>query len=112
MTFEYQVTGTLRLAQLATLNPSKPFQSYMPGSRINLSDDKQMQFSPNVIRLKIPGFNFPNLSFYNLSGVINVSEVTEKICLIDLIKNLAKDYIKADKTYHLVSLRGLLETLN
>lgn len=47
-----QVVETLRLAQLATLNPSSPYTNYMPG-QANLGGGRQVQFSPNVVRLEV-----------------------------------------------------------
>ena len=64
----------------------------------------QVKFSPNVIRLEISGPFLPNLSFYDLPGVINVSDVPEEGYLVDLVKNLVKEYIQADNSINLLTL--------
>lgn len=63
-----------------------------------------MKFSPNVVRLEISGPDLPNLSFYDLPGVINVSDVPEESYLVDLVKNLVKQYIKADNCINILAL--------
>lgn len=63
-----------------------------------------MKFSPNVVRLEISGPGLPNLSFYDLPGVINVSDVPEESYLVDLVKNLVKQYIKADNCINILAL--------
>lgn len=57
-----------------------------------------------MVRLEISGPNLPNLSFYDLPGVINVSDVPEESYLVDLVKNLVKQYIKADNCINLLAL--------
>ena len=47
-----EVPDVLRLAQLATLNPSSPPDIYLPG-RDDPGDRKQVQFSPNVVQLEV-----------------------------------------------------------
>lgn len=53
LTSKSQVSEVLRLAQLATLNPSKPFQDYIPGAQGGFENSNQVQFSPNVVRLEV-----------------------------------------------------------
>lgn len=52
LTSKDQVAQTLKLAQLAILNPGTPHQNYMPG-QIDPGEEKQVQFSPNVVRLEV-----------------------------------------------------------
>lgn len=47
-----EVPHVLRLAQLATLNPSSPPEIYLPGC-VDPGDRKQVQFSPNVVQLEV-----------------------------------------------------------
>lgn len=47
-----EVPHVLRLAQLATLNPSNPPDIYLPG-REDPGNRKQVQFSPNVVQLDV-----------------------------------------------------------
>ena len=104
-TVKEDVPRALYLAQLATLNPSASYESYMPGNDAPADGEKyQVKFSPNVVRLDISGPNLPNLSFYDLPGVINQSEVAEEEYLVNLVKNLVKEYIKADDCINLLAI--------
>lgn len=98
-----QVRYVLRQAQLATLNPSQPYENYLPGSA-NPDLDIQVEFSPNIIRLDISGPGLPNMSFYDLPGVISVHELAEDQYLVDLVKNLVIDYIQDHNCINLLTL--------
>lgn len=98
-----QVASALKLAQLATLNPSSPYDKYLPG-KDDPGDTMQVKFSPNVVRLDISGPGLPNMSFYDLPGVISQPEVPEEQYLVDLVKNLVKEYIKDDSCINLLAL--------
>ena len=99
------VADMLEWAQYATLNPKDPFEDYVPWSTgFKGNRNYQVKFSPNVIRLEISGPFLPNLSFYDLPGVINVSDVPEEGYLVDLVKNLVKEYIQADNSINLLTL--------
>ena len=48
---------------------------------------------------------FPVSSFsYDLPRVINVSELAEEAYLVNSVRNLLKDYIKADECINLLAL--------
>ncbi|KAL6714488.1 hypothetical protein ACLMJK_007912 [Lecanora helva] len=96
------VAQAIYLAQLATLNPGCNYQKYLPGT--NEPREHQVKFSPNIVRLDISGPDLPNLSFYDLPGVINVSELSEEAYLVDLVKNLVKEYICAEDCINLLAL--------
>ena len=100
-----QVAELLEWAQTATLNPGSSPDLYQPCSP-NFNGDRtnQVKFSPNVVRLDIRGPNLPNLSFYDLPGVINVSDIAEEEYLVNLVKNLVKEYIKDEKCINLLTL--------
>jgi len=100
-----EVADLLEWAQTATLNPRSPCDFYLPTSP-NFKGDKayQVKFSPNVVRLDITGPKLPNLSFTDLPGVINVSDVADEEYLVNLVKNLVKEYIKDDKCINLLTL--------
>ena len=115
------VPDVLKLAQLATLNPSKQLilllghrlmhfiagtdpKRYMPGNVSAQEDYLQVKFSPNVIRLDISGQGLPNLSFYDLPGVINVSDTPEEGYLVSLVKNLVKEYVQAEDSINLLAI--------
>lgn len=97
------VAAALRLAQLATLNPGSSWQRYRPGGP-DPSELIQVKFSPNVVRLNISGPHLPNMYFYDLPGVISVPEVEEEAYLVDLVKNLVKEYIKDESCINLLAL--------
>lgn len=100
-----EVAALLEWAQTATLNPRSPPEYYLPTSPNFKGDrDYQVKFSPNVVRLDITGPKLPNLSFTDLPGVINVSDVADEEYLVNLVKNLVKEYIKDDKCINLLTL--------
>lgn len=103
VTEKRQVPYVLRLAQLATLNPSQPYENYLPDSA-NPDFGFQVEFSPNIIRLDISGPGLPNMSFYDLPGVISVHELAEDQYLVDLVKNLVMDYIQDHNCINLLTL--------
>ena len=100
-----EVVNLLEWAQTATLNPGRAYDCYVPSS-INFKEDRtyQVKFSPNVVRLDIRGPHLPNLSFYDLPGVINVSDVADEEYLVNLVKNLVKDYIGDQECINLLTL--------
>lgn len=95
---------TLFWAQLATLNPGSDYELYTPGKNASTARSFEVKFSPNVVRLDIIGPNLPNLSFYDLPGVINVADTKEELYLIELVVNLVKGYIEADNCIILLAL--------
>ncbi|KAF2176021.1 hypothetical protein K469DRAFT_682815 [Zopfia rhizophila CBS 207.26] len=82
-------------AQLAILNPGQNSMSYVPGS-INeiVSDYCQIEFSPNTMCIYISAPGLPNLSFYELPGIITQVQDRSKGYLIGLVKELVAEYIK------------------
>lgn len=94
--------AVLKLPQLATLNSGKNHERYLPG-KADPGSDFQVEFSPNVVRLDISGPGLHNMSFYDLPGVIGVSEIEEKQYLVDLMTNLVKKYIKDDSCINLLA---------
>ena len=94
----------LRWAQLATLNPGNSHEMYKPGNNHMTLDTIQVKFSPNVVRIDISGPALPNLSFYDLPGVINNAEEPGEEYLVKLVQNLVKDYIHADNCINLLAL--------
>ncbi|KAL8669897.1 MAG: hypothetical protein Q9168_005531 [Polycauliona sp. 1 TL-2023] len=100
------IPEALHLAQLATLNPGTDHARYLPGAdaKNNTSNYRQVKFSPNVVRLDISAPDVPNLSFYDLPGVINQAEVAEEEHLVTLVRNLVRSYIKDDSCINLLAL--------
>ena len=105
------VVDALERAQLAILNPGSSYEKYKPGNPLQ-QREHQVKFSPNVIRLDISGPGLPNLSFYDLPGVINVTDNTEEAYLVPLIRNLVKDYIKAESCINLLALTMTHDAVN
>lgn len=72
-----QLEATIRRAQVATLNPQMPPHRFM---NPDCSDNSiYVQFSPNIVSLEISAANIPNLSFYDLPGVISQSRDVSEI---------------------------------
>ena len=97
-----EIANMLHLAQLATLNPGQTPEAYLPGN--NSDSHMQVKFSPNVIRLDISGPGLPNLSFYDLPGVISNTETDDEHHLVILVKNLVLEYIKSQTCVILLAL--------
>lgn len=100
-----EVKDVIYLAQLAVLNPSTPHDAYQyRQGQAAPAEQYQVKFSPNVIRLNISASDLPNLSFYDLPGVINVSDVPEEEYLVDLVQNLVKEYITQKDCINLLAI--------
>ncbi|KAL2002809.1 hypothetical protein VTN02DRAFT_5852 [Thermoascus thermophilus] len=105
LTDKAQVPEALKSAQLAILNPGRPSTDYTPGQDLQAdANHYQVKFSPNVIRLDISAPNFPNLSFYDLPGVISQAELDEERYLVTLVENLVKAYISQENCIILLTL--------
>ena len=100
----------LERAQLAILNPVSPYEKYKPGNL--LQRENQGKPSPNVVRLDISGPGLCNLSFYDLPGVINITNDTEVAYLVPLIKNVVREYIKAENSINLLALTMTHDAVN
>lgn len=97
LTEKFHVQDALKWAQLAILNPSRSPNDYVPGQNSDTDPmSTQVKFSPNVVRLDISAPNFPNLSFYDLPGVISLTEFDDERYLVGLVQNLVKEYISHD----------------
>lgn len=101
-----ELPNVLYLAQLAVLNPRNRYEdhAYVPGMEMNITQEPQVKFSPNVVRLDISGRDLPNLSFFDLPGIINVADNSEDAYLVDLVKNLVKDYVIAEDCINLLAI--------
>lgn len=64
----------------------------------------QVKFSPNIIRLDISGPGLPNMSLYDLPGVINIHEIAEEQYLVGLVKNLVMEYVQDSRCIILLTL--------
>ncbi|PGH08223.1 hypothetical protein GX51_01377 [Blastomyces parvus] len=104
LTDKADVQDALKWAQIATLNPSTSHEEYIPGNNLGADETTQVKFSPNVVRLDISAPHFPNLSFYDLPGVINVAEIDAEKYLVTLVENLVKQYISTSSCIVLLTL--------
>lgn len=94
LTEKSEVQNAIKWAQLAILNPTRPSSDYIPGKNEGTDPVYQhVKFSPNIVRLDISAPDFPNLSFYDLPGVISLTEFDEENYLVYLVENLVKEYI-------------------
>ena len=103
LTSKAHVEDALHRAQLAILNIGNPHEDYKLGLPLP-RDNLKVKFSPNVIQLDISGPDLPNLSFYDLPGVINVSEVAHEEYLVTLLKNLVIEYISTSDSINLLAI--------
>ncbi|KAH2284604.1 hypothetical protein KXW02_002365 [Aspergillus fumigatus] len=99
------VQAAIKWAQLAILNPGRPSTDYQPGHNGDTDESYcQVKFSPNVVRLDISAPNFPNLSFYDLPGVISQAEHDHERYLVSLVENLVREYISQENCIVLLAL--------
>ncbi|OJD36578.1 dynamin family protein [Diplodia corticola] len=95
----------IKQAQLATLNPGSDPMTFVP---LQPSTDigggqYQVEFSPNLVCLDISAPGLPNLSFYDLPGVISQTENLGDLSLIKLVKQLVKRYVSKDNALVLLA---------
>ncbi|KAK4643769.1 hypothetical protein QC761_405260 [Podospora bellae-mahoneyi] len=123
-----EIETVLRCAQVAILNPSTPYQAFIPKPRGGEGPDSQQltqhelisrkeeaseaQFSPNTVALEIKGPDLADLNFYDLPGVFNTARRTEDAYLERVVQNLTKLYIKREKAIILWAVSMNLDTEN
>ena len=90
-----QVQDVIWRAQLATLNPTSDFKDFLPPQDVE-NAEIEVKFAPNVIRLDISGPNLPNLSFYDLPGVINQADNDREKYVVGLVQKLVKSYVSQE----------------
>ena len=91
----------IRAAQVATLNPHVDPKTYM-----DLKVDTGptlVEFSPNLVCLEISGPGLPNLTFYDLPGVIAQTQDVANRHPVKLVKNLVRQYIQEENTLILLA---------
>ncbi|KAF3905219.1 Dynamin-3 [Orbilia brochopaga] len=99
------VEQALIRAQLAILNPTKPWAQFADKAfSLPSSETTDVPFSPNVICMEITGNNIPNLSFIDLPGIIHATERKEDEYLIKLVKSLVESYIKQEDCLILLAM--------
>ncbi|KAL8312520.1 hypothetical protein RB597_002915 [Gaeumannomyces tritici] len=95
-------------AQVAILNHDSNYRQYIPTYRDRLEPEQEQQekarleeqerlaratFSPNTVALHISGPSCPDLSFYDLPGIIKTPKHEEQSYLVKMVENLATKYI-------------------
>ncbi|KAJ5347247.1 Dynamin [Penicillium brevicompactum] len=103
LTDRAEVTKAIWCAQLAILNPNSNCADFNYQNP-DLSRGLQVKFSPNAVRLDISGPSYPNLSFYDLPGVISQAEQDDESFLVDLVENLVKSYVEQENSIVLLTL--------
>jgi hypothetical protein len=88
-----ELQETIARAQMALICPhleptlfAKPIAPVVP-------ENKRSDFSPNVVCISITAPELPNLSFYDLPGIIGQSEDQQKQFLVKFVQDLVTDYI-------------------
>ncbi|KAF2201925.1 P-loop containing nucleoside triphosphate hydrolase protein [Delitschia confertaspora ATCC 74209] len=88
-----QLADAIFRAQLATLNPGLDPVTFGPSRPLEDGPHLQTKFSPNVVCIHISEPGLPNLSFYDLPGIITQVEDATEDHLVRFIKNLVTDYV-------------------
>ncbi|KAJ5759324.1 hypothetical protein N7520_006480 [Penicillium odoratum] len=99
-----EVQNARMWAQLAILNPTSDSQEYVPGKNTDTLPTNEVKFSPNIVRLDISAPDFPNLSFYDLPGVINQADIDSEKYLVTLVEKLVKQYISQENCIVLLTM--------
>ena len=98
-----ELENVLRWAQIALLNPTLDYHSFIPGTgsvaRDGLPENfkHEADFSPNIVAIEISGPRLPALSFYDLPGIFQSAANKEEEYLIRVFENLARKFIKHPK---------------
>ncbi|KAF2870258.1 P-loop containing nucleoside triphosphate hydrolase protein [Massariosphaeria phaeospora] len=95
-------------AQLALLNPMRNYEQYIPGSPSEtFAETRQLEFSKNVVCIYVSAPWLPDLSFYDLPGVILGRGNPSKEDLKTFVKDLVIRYIEDENS--LILLTSSLE---
>lgn len=103
-----EIETVLRCAQVAILNPTTPFQFFIPKLKGDVSEAtrerhleqvhqkeerSEAQFSPNTVAIEVKGPDLADLNFYDLPGVFMTSKRPEDSFLEKVVQNLTREYI-------------------
>jgi len=97
-----KVEAALRWAQVAILNPHDDSDLYRPNLGIRAKHipletaehTSRAFFSPNTVAMEISGPGSPDLSFYDLPGVIKNAKHDGEEYLVKVVENLATTYVR------------------
>ncbi|KAL6755541.1 P-loop containing nucleoside triphosphate hydrolase protein [Haematococcus lacustris] len=98
-------------AQKAVLNPGKGYASFVDPTSPILADADELGFSRNVVVLEIQGADI-SLSLIDLPGIINSTEKKEDQYLVNMIKDMVKQYIEASQTIIVLAVHALSDIQN
>lgn len=93
----------IHYAQLMTLNPHQAPKDFHAAKAQVPKLTRRVEFSPNVISLDIIAPGIPDLSFYDLPGVISQAKDGKKET-VDLVENLVREYILQENTLILLAV--------
>ncbi|KAI0597954.1 P-loop containing nucleoside triphosphate hydrolase protein [Biscogniauxia sp. FL1348] len=107
-----EIGNILRWAQIATLNPTRNHEQYIPGegayakehSLEEAKDNMEARFSPNIVALEMKGPGLPPLSFYDLPGIFANAEDKGDDYLVKVVKNLTFDYVRRKEAIIMLAL--------
>ncbi|KAL2257177.1 hypothetical protein VTK26DRAFT_555 [Humicola hyalothermophila] len=103
-----EIETVLRCAQIAILNPTTPYQMFVPKLKGEAPDSarqrqlesirqheqrSEAQFSPNTVALVVKGPDLADLNFYDLPGVFMTASRAEDTFLECVVQNLTYEYI-------------------
>lgn len=104
LTDKTHVCEMVARAQMAILNPSQDSANFQTG-RLPTAKDVEVKFSPNYISLEISGPELPNLSFYDLPGVISgTTKDPNDGWVIGLVEELVREYISDESAIVLLAI--------
>ncbi|KAF1976893.1 P-loop containing nucleoside triphosphate hydrolase protein [Bimuria novae-zelandiae CBS 107.79] len=88
-----ELEDVIRCAQLALLHPLEDPAVFAQGRFTPLEEDlgHAVNFSPNIVCIDVSHSSLPNLSFYDLPGLISQSENPADV---PLVKQLVQDYVQ------------------
>ncbi|KAJ9515302.1 hypothetical protein QJQ45_006587 [Haematococcus lacustris] len=98
-------------AQKAVLNPGKGYASFVDPTSPILADTDELGFSRNVVVMEIQGADI-SLSLIDLPGIINSTEKKEDQYLVNMIKDMVKQYIEASQTIIVLAVHALSDIQN
>ncbi|OJD21537.1 hypothetical protein ACJ73_07124 [Blastomyces percursus] len=98
------VVGDQSTGKSSLIEGMTSHEDYILGNNLGIDETTQVKFSPNVVRLGTYAPCFPNLSFYDLPGVINVAAIDTEKYLVTLVENIVKQYISTSNCIVLLTL--------
>jgi hypothetical protein len=90
-----QLQDLIGRAQTALVCPRAPLSVFINQPKALFPpENSRCDFSPNVVVIEITAPELPNLSFYDLPGIIGQSRDPKKPFLVQFVRDIVTDYIK------------------